>query len=222
MSLDLFFVPRKPEFATLRAPDFKPTPYLLRARTKLIGEITEHWPGTTLHGSTVDGRIAGFPRGELSLAPGYVAWSLHGVEDAAPIHDIVNWFFERGYVCEDPQDSGFANRELKRGQARTTLESFDELVGAQFVGVRLLREWVRGLATDWILADGSTALVQFVTFRACAVPDLGRLLDERVLAVDYESRQFDRMVVYFSGDLELTLEGAIFQKSNVVRVAPKA
>ena len=219
MSLDLFFVPRKPDFATLRAPDFKPTPYLLRARTRLIVEIAEQWPGTTLVGDSANGHFAGFPRGELSLAPGYIAWSLHGVDDPSPIHDIVNWFFDHGYICEDPQDSGFANRDLKRGQSRTTLESFDELIGAQFVGMRLLREWVRGLATDWVLADGSTAMVQFVTFRACTVPDPGRLLDERVLAVDYESGRFDRMVVYFSGDLELTLEGAIFQKSNVVRVA---
>ena len=36
-------------------------------------------------------------------------------------------------------------------------------------GMRLLREWVRGLATDWKLADGSSALVQFVTCRLSRV-----------------------------------------------------
>jgi len=35
--------------------------------------------------------------------------------------------------------------------------------------MRLLREWVRGLATDWKLADGSSALVQFVTCRLSRV-----------------------------------------------------
>jgi len=39
-----------------------------------------------------------------------------------------------------------------------------------------------------------------------------------VLAVNYPSGHFDRMGVYFSGDLKSVLEDAIFQKSSVVPV----
>ncbi len=48
MSLDLFLVPRKPDFAGLRAADFRPTPYLLRARTRLITEIATQFVGMRL------------------------------------------------------------------------------------------------------------------------------------------------------------------------------
>lgn len=218
MSLDLFFVAKKPDFATLRAADFAPTPALLRARRKLIDAICAHWPGTTLVGDPSRGHLAGFPVGELTLAPGYLSWSLHGVEDEAPIHAIVNWFLAQQMVCEDPQDAGFGNRDLKRGQQRDTLESFDELVGAQFVGVRLLRDWVSGLATEWILADGSVASVQFAHFRASTLPDLGLLIGSRVVAVDYQTTgQVYRLIVRFSGDLEWVIDDAIFHKSSVVR-----
>lgn len=219
MALDLSFVPRKLTLADATSPDLVVTPAMRRARRKLVDDLLAAHPGTRLEGDPTQGHLADFPRGELSFRPGYVDWALHGVEDAAPIHAIVNWFHERGLVCEDPQDAGFANRDLKRGEQRSTLTSFEDLVGAEFIGVRLLREWVSGIATEWTLADGSHALVQFVRFESCRLPDLGPLLTKKVIGVHFESGPFDTLRVFFESDLEFGLEGAVFQKSVVKRSA---
>ena len=77
----MFFVPKKAEIAILRASDFRPTPALLRGRSKLASEIITEWQGTSIAGEISNGHVSGFPRGELSLATGFLAWSLHGVED---------------------------------------------------------------------------------------------------------------------------------------------
>jgi hypothetical protein len=220
MSLDLFFVTRKPAFSELRDADFTPTPAMLRARRKLFKELVEAFPGTRLEGDETRGHFVDFPRGELSVLPGHLSWCGHGVTDEAPIHEMVAWFRDHGLICEDPQDAGFGNRDLKRGEERTSLESFEELVGAALVGVRFMREWGNGLGFDWELADGSRAAVQFVHFQSCHLPDLGRLVTQRVIGVHFESDHFDTLRLFFPGDLELRLEGAIFQKSVVVRKAP--
>lgn len=219
MALDLFFVAKKPDYAQLRADDFAPPPAMLRARRKLLAELIEAFPGTRLEGSDTHGHLVGFPRGELHVMPGYLGWSLHGVTDTEPLHEIVNWFHKRGLVCEDPQDAGFGNRDLKRGVERSTLSSFEELVGAAFVGVRLMREWNHGIGFDWELADGSQAAVQFVHFQGCRLPDLQPLVMQRVIGVHFETGHFDTLRVFFPDDRELLLEGAIFQKSVVVRKA---
>ena len=219
MALDLSFVPRKMTLAAASAADLVVTPAMRKARRKLVDELLAEHPGARLEGDPMQGYIADFPRGELSLRPGFLDWSLHGVEDTAPIHAIVGWFHDRGLVCEDFQDAGFGNRDLKRGEQRTTLESFEELVGAEFLGVRLLREWVAGIATEWNLADGSHALVQFVRFEACRLPDLGPLLTKKVIGVHFETGHFDTLRVFFQDDLEFSLEGAVFQKSIVKRKA---
>ncbi|MGQ0801664.1 MAG: hypothetical protein ACT4NL_16320 [Pseudomarimonas sp.] len=217
MSLDLFFVSRKPAFSELRAADFTPTPAMQRARKKLIKELIEAFPGTRLEGNESKGHFADFPRGDLSVMPGYLSWSGHGVTDQAPIHDLVTWFREHGLICEDPQDAGFGNRDLKRDEERTELESFEELVGAAFVGVRYMREWGNGISFDWILADGCAANVQFVHFQKCCLPDLGPLVKQQVIGVHFETGHFNTLRVFFPDDQELLLEGAIFKQSSVVR-----
>lgn len=219
MALDLSFVPRKLTLAEAAAPDLVVTPAMRKARRKLVDELLAAHPGTRLEGDPMQGHLVDFPRGELSLRPGTVDWSLHGVEDSAPIHALVNWFHARGLVCEDAQDAGFGNRDLKRGEQRNALGSFEELVGAEFIGLRLLREWVSGIATEWTLADRSHALVQFVHFESCRVPDLGRLLKNKVIGVHFETGHFDTLRVFFDGDLEFSLERAVFQKSVVTRSA---
>lgn len=226
MSLDLFFVPKKPSFEQLRAPDFVPTPALTRTRRKLVADLIADFPGTRLEGSEAQGHLLDFPLGDMSLMPVYVSWSLHGVTDEAPVHEVVSWFLTHGHVCEDPQDAGFANRDLKRGSERSTLASFDELEGAHFVGVRLQREWGNGIGLDWLLADGSSASVDFVFFRHCCLPDLAALVDQRVIGVHLEQGQselgqYDTLRLFFPAGMELTLENAVYRKSTIVRAPPR-
>ena len=215
MALDLYFVSRKLTLDEARSPDLVPTPAMLRARRKLIADLIEAHPGSRIDGDAVQGHVADFPLGEMTLAPGHVSWSLHGVKDESPVREIVDWFHARGMVCEDPQDAGFGNRDLKRGTTRTGLDSFEDLVGGRFCGIRLLREWVSGILTEWTLADGRHAQIQFVHFKNGSVPDLGKLIDAKVIGVHFESQEFDTLYVYFEQDLTLTLDGAVFQKWSV-------
>ena len=220
MALDLFFLPRKLSLDEARSQDFTPTPAMLRARRKLIAKLLEDYPGSSIEGDPMQAHVANFPRGEMTLTPGYIAWTLHGASDESPIHEIVAWFHDQDMVCEDPQDAGFGNRDLKRGASRRQLNSFEDLVGGQFSGIRLLREWVAGLLTEWNLADGSYALIQFVHFRNFRLPDIGALVAAKVIGVHFESREFDTLKVYFENDLELVLEGAVFQKWSVQAKRP--
>lgn len=215
MALDLFFLPRKLSIEEVRSSDFVPTPASIRARKKLLAKLLEAHPGSTIEGDPMQGRVANFGLGVLTLTPGFLSWSLHGVTDESPIRDIVDWFHDQDMVCADPQDAGFDNRDLKRGARRSGLTSFEDLVGARFSGIRLLREWVSGIVTEWTLADGSYALIQFVCFRTCRLPELGRLLENPVIGVNYETEEFSTLTVYFEHDLELVLEGLAFQKWSV-------
>lgn len=224
MSLDLFFVPRKPDFATLRDPGHEPTRAQTNARARLVKALLAAFPGTELNGNANSGFIAGFPRGELSLLPGYISWTMHGVGDVEPIHEIVNWFHAENWVCEDPQDAGFANRDVPRGGKRTTLRDWNELEGARFVGLRLKREWVAGLAMEWLLADGGTADIHFVGFNGLHMPDLHVLLETRVLSVvatEETKVTGDSLRIYFEQDVEMFLYGALYQKSSIVRPVAK-
>lgn len=137
------------------------------------------------------------------------------------MHEIVSWFLQHGHVCEDPQDAGFANRDLKRGSVRATIESYEELVGAQFVGLRLQREWGFGLGLDWLLADGSPATIDLF-FSRCQLPDLGELVEQRVSGVHLEPGrpelgEYPTLHVFFPGNIEITIEKAIYRKSAVIR-----
>ncbi len=72
MSLDLFFVSRKPAFSELRETDFAPTPAMLRAREKLFKELIDAFPGSRLEGNETRGYFADFPHGELTVMPGHL------------------------------------------------------------------------------------------------------------------------------------------------------
>jgi hypothetical protein len=225
MSLDLFFVPRKPAFKQLRDSDFSPTPAMLRARKKLVANLISEFPTTQLQGTETEGSLVDFPRGEMTFFPGYILWSLHAVTDEEPVHAVVSWFLQQGHVCEDPQDAGFANRDLNRGSVRTTIESYEDLVGAQFIGLSLQREWGFGMGTAWLLADGSSASIDFF-FARCHLPELGELVDQRVSGVHLEPGRPERgeyptLRVLFPGDLEITIEKAIYRKSTVTGAAAR-
>lgn len=226
MSLDLFFVPRKPTFEERRATDFKPNPGMTRVRKTLVADLVADYPPTRLEGDETVGYLADFPLGDLRLTAGYVSWTLHGVTDEAPVHAVVDWFFRHGHVCEDPQDAGFANRYLKPGSERVTLDSYEDLVGGKFVGLRLQREWGYGLGLDWLLADGSTCSIDFVTFRACRLPDVGPLVEQTVVGIDLQRGDasqgvYDTLRVFFPDDRELVVENAVCRKTVVIRLPAK-
>lgn len=189
MSLDLFFVARKVDFADARATGFFASESQLRARRKLLKAIAMRFDGAAIDGRATDGTIVGFPRGELIAYPGYLHWSLRGVEAREPIEAIVEWFHEQDMICEDPQNAGFGNRERVRG--KEPLHDWDVLVGARLVSIELSDPSVVGLILSWRLADGRDAQVIFINHKRCEVPaDLTALIRDSVAAIMCEPTDF--------------------------------
>lgn len=189
MSLDLFFVARKQDFAEVRAAGFFASDAQLRARRKLLKAIAAQFDGAAIVGKATDGTVAGFPLGELTAYPGYLHWSLHGVDAREPIAAAVDWFYEQDLICEDPQDAGFGNRERLRG--RQNLDDWNALVGARLVAIELSDPGVTGLILTWHLADGRAAQLVLIHHTACAVPaDLTALIRDSVAEVVCEPTNF--------------------------------
>lgn len=189
MSLDLFFVARKQDFAEARAPGFFASDAQVRSRRKLLRSIAAQFGGATIAGKATDGVIAKFPRGELTAYPGYLHWSLHGVDAHEPIEAVVDWFYEQDLICEDPQDAGFGNRTRIRG--KENLDDFDILVGARLIAIELSDPSVSGLILTWHLADGRDAQLIFIHHKSCTVPaDLTALIRDTVAAVVCEPADF--------------------------------
>lgn len=121
MSLELFFVTRTPSFEALRDPDFAPSPAQRKLRQKLVTELLADYAGTELRGEPLNGWIDGLP-GTLQLQPGYLLWSLKGIDGDADIdmvQGVIDWFAARALICEDPQDAGFGNRRPRQGEKLT-------------------------------------------------------------------------------------------------------
>lgn len=169
MALDLFFVAKKLDYAQARDPQFAPNAAQLRARRKLLDAIAARY-GARIGHDTTDGLLVDFPRGELVAHPGYFHWSLHGVDDTAPISEIVDWFAEQGLVCEDPQGAGFGNRERKKAKTQENLNDFDVLAGARLHAIELSEPPLHGLLLSWMLADGRLAELAFIHHVRCDVP----------------------------------------------------
>lgn len=216
MALDFFFVPRKPGFSELGSLDFKPTPSMLKARKKVVSALLEAFPGTQLQGEVIDGYIDGFPRGELTLQRGRIHWSLHHVDDVAPLHEVVDWFLAHGLICEDMQDAGFGNRKSRILKDDEPLESFDALVGAQLLGFRFDRNWSTAIMFEWTLADGRLVRMRFHHLGTCRLPDLSPLVEATVVEAHLESSRINNAVtVRFSDGGELTMVDAVFDKALV-------
>jgi hypothetical protein len=226
MSLCLCFVPAGIEFDDACKADYKPSKAVRSARSKILKQLIEAYPGTEPPTNTMTGSLNGFPRGEMALTPGFIAWSLHGVTDETPIRAIVDWFLHRGWYCVDPQDAGFGNRQALTDEQPDTLKDYDELIGAQLVSLRLEREWGSGLALEWLMADGRTANLRFATFVNGQLPDLSELLDYSVSEVRVEDTRVGRFGHDFSITLssgrELKLGGAIYRTCTITRRANQA
>ncbi|MGE4072103.1 MAG: hypothetical protein AB7E72_13110 [Lysobacterales bacterium] len=225
MSLCLCFVPAGVEFEDVDKPDYKASRSVRSARSKILKQLIEAYPGTEAPTNMESGLLTGFPRGEMMLAPGFLSWSLHGVTDEAPIRAIVDWFLRRGWYCVDPQDAGFGNREAMTEALPDTLKDYDELIGAQLSGLRLEREWGSGLALDWLMADGRMAHLRFATFVNGQLPDLAELLDHSVSAVHVDDTQIGRyghdFTIVLSNGHELKLGGAVYRSCILTRIAGK-
>ena len=218
MALDLFFVSRKPGYSELASPEFKPTTSMLKARKSVVSALLEAFPGTTLRGEPTDGYIDGFPRGELTLQRGRIHWSLHHVDDVAPIHEVVDWFLARGQICEDMQDAGFGNRESRTVKNDEPLESFDALVGAQLLGFRFDRNWSTAIIFEWTLADDRLVCMRFHHLGTCRLPDLTPLVKATVMEAHLDSSTIHHTLkVRFSDGGELTMFDAVFDKALVSR-----
>lgn len=168
MALDLYLHPRKGDFEALREADFSPTSTQQRTRRKAIDALLARHGGCSLDGDPLSGRVRDFPLGELQLFPGYLHWSLHGEPDHDAVHAIVAGFVADGWVCVDPQQAGFADAPA----GATALAPFDQLIGAEFLGVSLLRDWGAGLQLDFALADGGRCAWSSSTSRnaRCPIP----------------------------------------------------
>lgn len=218
MSLDLYFHAPKTDFNVVRAADYAPTATQQRSRRKLIDALLTRYSPCKLVGDAASGYIADFPLGELQVFPGYLHLSVHGTPDLSQVHAVVDVFASAGWLCVDPQDAGFASGAPAR------MQSFEELIGSRFVGVRLLRDWASGLALELAWDgngdDGRTALIEFVHASGCSLPDPMTLLKARLVSVDFRGGQsgtaeFDNLHLVFDSGAVLQIQGCVFHKGTI-------
>ena len=206
MALDLFLVPSKPKPRSKSA--------LLKARQALFESLHAKYPDTSLIGNATQGHIANFPLGELHIRPDELHWALHGVDEAAPVHALVDWFVEQGFDCEDPQGAGFARPRLKPVAVRGSLE---DLVGGKWLGFRFDRNYATALDFDFTLVDGRNAVMRFLHFGSCHIPDLSPLVKAVVTEATLRSTSHDETItVRFEGGHDLLIADAVF---DGVRIA---
>lgn len=190
------------------------------AQARVVQQLVEAFPPAQIPGSSHVGSILGFPLGAMQLQPGHIHWSLHGITDEARIRALVDWFRRRGWFCVDPQDAGFGNCASDDLALPDSLQDYDELEGAQFLSLRLERDYGSGLSLEWLMADGRVALLRLATFVSCRVPDLGDLLDRSVAAVVVEPTSVGRhghdfRFLFVAGDEELRIDGAIYRSASI-------
>jgi hypothetical protein len=204
LALDLYFHPRKTTLESVRAADFAPTPARLRAQRKAIEALLARHPECLLVGDASRGHLQGFP-GELTIHPGFLHWSLHGDIDRDAVLARVEAFEGDGWTCADPGDAGFGSGTRGDG----SLEDWNQLIGAEFVGMALLRDWGARLALDFTLADGRPVRLDFMHFGTCRLPELASLLKCRLAAVIHEQGHFDTLRMTFDNGEVLAVEACV-------------
>ena len=202
MALDLFLVPHQPKSRSRSA--------LLQARQALLDALQAAHPQATLVGDASQGHVANFPLGELHISPGELHWALHGVDDAAPVDALADWFFAHGFEVKDPQDAGFARPRPKPASLRGSL---DDLVGGQWLGLRFDRDYATALDLEFALADGRRALLRMLHLGRCQIPELSPLVNAVVTAATLGPRdiaQYESLVLQFDGAHALVFTDAVF------------
>ncbi|MBK8070200.1 MAG: hypothetical protein IPK27_22110 [Rhodanobacteraceae bacterium] len=215
MALDLYLHPRKTILDSLRAPDHAATPARQRAQRKALDALLARHPECTLVGDPLRGRVDGF-MGELTVHPGYLHWCLHGEVDTDAVQALVEAFEADGWTCTDPQDAGFGSE----ARADKRLADWDELIGAEFVGLALQRDWGARVVLDFQFADGRPVRLDFMHFGACQLPELGTLLQARLVSVTHEAGKFDSVSMVFDNGQRLAVEGCV-PNGGVIGAKPR-
>lgn len=205
MALDLFLVPYKPKSRAKGA--------LRKSRETLLEALQKAYSGTVLVGDAMAGYVADFPLGELHIRPDELHWTLHGVDDPAPVHALADWFFTQGFACRDPQGAGF-DRPLKAAPAvRGQLE---DLIGGQWLGFRFDRNYATALDFDFLLADDRVAVLRLLYFASGRVPDLQPLIEATVIGVAFKpDGAYKTLTVRFDSGHDLVFVDAVFDSVRI-------
>lgn len=206
MALDLFLKPYKPKSRSRSAA--------LAARQALVDALRAAHPQTQLVGDVTRGHVEGFPMGELHFSPTELHWAMHGVDDPEPVHALADWFFDHGFACDDPQGAGFDRPRPKPVAVRGT---FEDLVGAEWLGFRFDRNYATALDADFTLPDGRNARLRMLHLGRCTVPELSPLVKARVTGCRFVRGNYDTLAVVFEGGHELAFADAVF---GAVRITP--
>ena len=185
MALDLFFAPKKLDFALVVLPGYKPDAKQVKTRDKLIANLVHHFQ-VSLDAHQAIAVVTGFPAGELTCYPGYFHWCLHASPDAKDVASVIDWFYAQNWVCIDPQDTGFDNRERAAGfQALHPHLDLQILCGARLRSIELSDQGVRGLIIRWDLTDEREAELVFIHHERCLVPtEISALINDHVVEAE--------------------------------------
>lgn len=144
----------------------------------------------------------------MHIRPDELHWALHDVVETAPVHALVDWFAEHGFDCEDPQSASFARPRPKALAAKGSLE---DLVGGKWLGFRFDRNYATALDFDFTLVDGRNAVMRFLHFGSCRIPDLSPLVKAIVTGATLRATSQDETIrVQFEGGRELLIADAVF------------
>jgi hypothetical protein len=159
MSFDLFFVHKSVTPDQLKAKSFEASPEQREARKTIIAELNQLIPDAVYHGDEDSGHVENFP-GEIHFGPKEISWSMGFNFDESKVQAIVDWFYAREMICEDPQDAGFSNREPKNYR---NLESYDELINARLLSIAPSQAWgPTSLLLEFEMVDKNVALIEIL------------------------------------------------------------
>jgi hypothetical protein len=188
MSFDLFFTPKKLDFALAMLPGLKLDAKQVKARTRLIGNLCKEF-NVQIDSTVQSAAVEGFPAGEMNAHQGYFHWCLHGEQGAETselIKRVVDWFYAQGSYCIDPQDAGFDNRVAETAVQRLCHHNdLQILIGARLLAVELSGSFDREFLLRWLLSDQREAEIVFIHHVSSAFPsNLTALFDDHLLAAN--------------------------------------
>ncbi len=194
MSFDLFFTPKKLDFALAMLPGLKLDAKQTKARTRLIGSLCKAF-NVQIDSSVQSAAVEGFPAGEMSANQGYFHWCLHGEYGSETtqqlIKQVVDWFYAQGSYCIDPQDAGFDNRVTETAVQRLChFNDLPLLKGAQLLGLELNSPHLDEFTLRWLLTDKREAELIFIHHKSSVFPfNLTALMKDHLLTANVEQIQ---------------------------------
>lgn len=216
MSFDLFFMPKGANFAKVRAEGFKPTPAQRKAFAGLQTALAQRYADCRFvtNPAGVGGSFDNFPRGHLEGTAGCLQWSLNGeLPEKSELQEIVDWFLAQGYDCDDPQDSGFGNRQTAakaRAARAVELGDWNELLQGRIVSFTMAVRDGQALGVVFGMTAGKSCQCEFIGVLDLVVPrDQAKLISGRIAATSIEAAQiFDRYTFTLDNGLEFSFTAA--------------